>query len=175
MKFQKYVYLISILKFVFILQGCSHTVGLSTSPSDFVLHSIKPNNKDVVKYELRTRLSEPYTYKDAGKYKFYIGNSLIDNIEIFLFTKFNKVSKDLDDEFNVFIKIIFDSFEIDFYGPVGYEVEMTISVEVTRNGREFSKKEIHSKYANIEVAEAVNGTTNKFIIMLDKYLLSLGL
>ena len=180
MKFQKYVYLISILIFVFILQGCSVTVGLSTSLSDFVLHSIKPNSRDVVKYELRTRLSEPYSYKVMGrKYNFYISNSLIENIESYLFTKFNKVSKDLDDEYNVFIKIIFDSFGI-YNKIVNYKVEMTISVEVTRYGREFAgrefiKKEIHSKYYNKVDTEAVSGATNKFIIMLDKYLVSLGL
>jgi hypothetical protein len=126
------------------------------------------------------------------KYNFYIGNSLIKNIESYLFKKFNKVSKDLDDEYNVFIKIIFDSFEINDYPTIGYEAEMTISVEVTRYGqefagREFSKKKIHSKNDNnvyIEnffvdsdnsLTEAVNGATNKFIIMLDKYLVSLGL
>ena len=200
MKTVGYLCLLLILPAALILQSCTSTITLSRAPSDLVLLNVQPNSSDVVKYDVTTNVSEPYKYKNNMGYEFvfHINQSFMDNIQSYMMTKFNKLANTGTDEPDVSINIILKSFEVGYelnqsvgdmllnQGDAIVDVIMLSYVKVTKDGEVLGEKNIQSttqynerldESKNVDhiYAKAANDGISKNIIMLDKYLVSIGL
>ncbi|MEW6004577.1 MAG: hypothetical protein AB1695_04600 [Stygiobacter sp.] len=212
MKFFKGIFY-KLVIFLFVItallfQACSATISLSRSPSDLVLVMIKPNNNDNVLYSVDSKIVEPFEYKNSAGYSFYfpINSAFRNNIDTYMQTKFSKILNTQTKNDSTFsVKYELRNFEIAYdleqntgevlsslFGKGGtqgnaiVDVKLTVFVNVSKNGKTISEKNIistskYSEYLQYGVKiesiyeKAVNDGISKCIIMIDKYLVSVNL
>ena len=159
------LFVIPFIFFTILLQGCSSTISLSRSPSDLVLVTIKPNNKDFIFYTTDSRVTEPFEYKNNGySYVFPINKAFKNNIDSYMQTKFSKIlSLSTKNDSTFIIKYDLKDFEIEYnleqstgdvlnsiFGKNGdqgdaiVDVKMTVSVSISRGGKIISEKNVVS-------------------------------
>jgi hypothetical protein len=200
MKNIKYILKLLILPAGLILQSCTSTISLNLAPSKLALVSIQPNSMDIVQYNVTSDVDDPYEYKNAlgHKYFFPINRAFQDNIKIYMVTKFDNRSNFGRDKPSVTIDIALKSFDLDYHlkkdfsdthvytGEVVIDVVILSHVKIIKHDKVLGEKDMESvlKYdetidgsSNIDhvYSRAVNSGLSKHILMLDKYLVSLGL
>lgn len=158
----------TIFVLLFLFQGCSTTINLSRSPSDLVLVMIKPNNNDEVNYSVDSKVVEPFEYKISGhSIYFHINTAFKNNIDVYMQTKFSKVSKLLDLKSNTdsiySVNYELKNFEVAYNleqstgdviltwldsegqkGNVIIDAILTVFVNISKNGKTISEKNVIS-------------------------------
>jgi len=198
---------IGLFYFIFI-PACTTTVNLSRSPSDLVLVSIVPNNTDVIAYSTDSKINEPFehNFTYGPPLTFPINAAYKNNIDSYIQTKFSKIiNNTIKDDSTIILKFVLNQFTIQNKieqntgetlsslfgneGPKGnliIDVKMTVSVQVSKNGKMIAEKNIlstssYNEFLKPETVEsmvyqkAVNEGLSKCIIMVDKFLVSLNL
>ena len=191
--------------FILFLSGCSNTIRLNNAPSDLVLVSVTPNNSDSVNYSVDSRIPEPYKYTAGfDKFKFAFNDAFKRNIETYMITKFSKVryGADLAGD-GIAISYVVENLELEYdlqqdaidvvgslvtknlYGTFIASTMISVRVSVYRNSQLINEKlvlsnveksvDVGGKSVEILLKEALDDGISKTMIMIDKYLVSLGI
>lgn len=193
---KKPFYVIGILMSLFLLQGCGPSlINLKNSPSDMLLLTVKPNNKETVKYSVSSNLPVEYTYEiqTGVKYKMHVNRSFEENVKSYMLTKFSKLDQNNE---TISVEITLKDLKVDYNDDYNFgsyltssdmnstfEIKITSNVIVKKDGETILQKNIISSSNETKtikndkerqqlLAEVINNAISKNLIMLDKYLVS---
>ena len=167
-----------IIVFIFIctiifISNCSTTFKLQRQPSEQFLISIKPNNETKISYNFKSLLPEPYTFQSQVDILLFPLNSAYkDNLDAYMKTKFMKIVEN-EEIHNIHYKLI--TCNINIYpailGKSAYResVQLQTDVKIYKNNKLLDEKNIDA------VGNTMSKSINYSLIMIDKYLVSLGL
>jgi len=194
---------IALILLIFF-SACSTQVILRRAPSDLVLLSVQPNNKTDVFYAFRSELSDPFRYNNRSThaFEFDLNGSYASNLRTYMGMKFSKLRDRLflADSCTVLeftLKAVFfnygrnqstieqlsAAFGNPERGDAVLSVEIHTTVKVLRGGKPIGQKAIVAT-ANSDApltsnmgslfASTMNDGISKSMIMIDKYLVSIG-
>lgn len=197
----KKIFFVSLLCMVIVLfVACGpDMVQLKSVPEDYVLLSTVGNNSVEVAFSFESDI--PEILELDKEYKFEIVNSIKKNIESYLLTKFGQfIGENKNFVQGTRLEFVVKSFEVDYeiyregmekltnfvYGIKNGDViataKMTISLGIYENGEIVQNKTFisNSEKNGVEssekylLADVINDCVSKGLIMIDKYLVSVG-
>jgi hypothetical protein len=175
------LYSLLTLSGLLLAAGCGvrNDTLLRGSLDEVTLTVIKPNEQAMPQFNFHSKLPDLYTWK-WGTNAF--GGDLIKTLSInaafagdlreYVKARFPKTAENKNAPLQVDVEL---SSARTSLVPAGYGTTMTLRVNVQKDGSSSEPKVVQTSNEAEELDKAVEGNINKSIVLLDKYLSSLGL